>query len=111
MTCAQELNAHGVARMCRLLAVLQPSLSALGAPGGAFRPEAARAFDKARAYYNLLALPPPALLRVASERPGRFFPAEYQALLQARGRRVTANFGFYLRGSASSGLLHVATGG
>lgn len=86
MMIAQELNAHGVTRMCRLLAVLQPSLSALGAPGGAFRPEAARAFDKARAYYNLLALPPPALLRVAAERPGRFFPAEYQALLQARGR-------------------------
>lgn len=42
----QELNWHGVARMCRLLAVLQPSLSALGAPGGVFRPEAARAFDK-----------------------------------------------------------------
>ncbi len=44
----QEMNQHGVARMCRLLAVLQPSLSALGAPGGVFRPEAARAFDKAR---------------------------------------------------------------
>ena len=28
---AQELKAHGVVRMCRLLAVLQPSLSALGA--------------------------------------------------------------------------------
>jgi hypothetical protein len=42
------MNQHGVARMCRLLAVLQPSLSALGAPGGVFRPEAARAFDKAR---------------------------------------------------------------
>jgi hypothetical protein len=40
---------------------------------------------QARAYYGLLALPTPALLKVAAERPGRFFPAEYQALLQARG--------------------------
>ncbi|KAK9837523.1 hypothetical protein WJX81_008555 [Elliptochloris bilobata] len=88
----QELNQHGVTRMCRLLAVLQPSLSALGAPGGAFRPEAARAFDKARAYYGLLALPAAGLLRVAAERPGRFFPAEYQALLQVKyeEREVTA---------------------
>ena len=41
----QELNQHGVARMCRMLAVLQPALSAMGASGG-FRPEAARSFDK-----------------------------------------------------------------
>lgn len=46
--------------------------------------EVASRVAQARAYYGLLALPADALLRVAAERPGRFFPAEYQALLQAR---------------------------
>lgn len=79
---AQEINQHGVARMCRLLAVLQPGLSSLGAAGGAFRPEAARAFEKARAYYGLLTLPPEALLKAAADRPDRFTAPEYLALLQ-----------------------------
>eukprot|EP00891_Asterochloris_glomerata_P001516 jgi/Astpho2/1516/Aster-x0064 len=92
----QELNQHGVARMCRMLAVLQPALSALGASGG-FRPEAARSFDKrpqlgfsqqhqillqARSYFNLLMLSPQALIRAAAERPGRYTPTEWAALLQ-----------------------------
>jgi hypothetical protein len=80
----QEINQHGVARMCRLLAVLQPVLASLGAAGGAFRPEAARAFEKARAYYGLLTVSVDTLLKAASDRPGRFTPAEYLALLQAR---------------------------
>lgn len=79
---AQTINQHGVARMCRLLAVLQPALSSLGAAGGAFRPESARAFEKARAYYGLLTVPTDALLRAAAERPTRFTPSEYLALLQ-----------------------------
>lgn len=68
--------------MCRLLAVLQPALSSLGATGGAFRPESARAFEKARAYYSLLTVPPDALLKAATDRPTRFTPTEYMALMQ-----------------------------
>jgi hypothetical protein len=80
--CVQGINQHGVARMCRLLAVLQPALSSLSAAGGAFRPESARAFEKARAYYGLLTVPADALLRAAAERPTRFTAAEYTAMLQ-----------------------------
>ena len=80
----QSMNQHGIARMCRLLAVVQPALSSLGAAGGAFRPESARAFEKARAYYSLLTLSPDALIKLAAEKPKRFTPAEYMSLLQAR---------------------------
>lgn len=82
MTIVQGINQHGVARMSRLLAVLQPALSSLGATGGAFRPESARAFEKARAYYGLLTVPADALLRAAAERPTRFTATEYTAMLQ-----------------------------
>lgn len=69
--------------MCRMLAVLQPALGALGGePGVLFRPEAARAFERARAYYSLLTLPVEGLLRAASDKPTRFTQMEYQALLQ-----------------------------
>ena len=78
----QSMNQHGIARMCRLLAVVQPALSSLGAAGAAFRPESARAFEKARAYYSLLTLPPDALIKAAAEKPKRFTPSEYMALLQ-----------------------------
>ena len=36
---AQDINAAGVARMTRMLSVLQPALSTLGTTGGNFRPE------------------------------------------------------------------------
>ena len=80
--CVQSMNQHGIARMCRLLAVVQPALSSLGAAGAAFRPESARAFEKARAYYSLMTLPPDALIKAAAEKPKRFTPSEYMALLQ-----------------------------
>ena len=35
----QDINAAGVARMTRMLSVLQPALSTLGTTGGNFRPE------------------------------------------------------------------------
>ena len=76
------MNQHGIARMCRLLAVVQPALSSLGAAGAAFRPESARAFEKARAYYSLLTLPADGLIKAAAEKPKRFTSAEYMALLQ-----------------------------
>ena len=78
----QSMNQHGIARMCRLLAVVQPALSSLGAAGAAFRPESARAFEKARAYYGLLMLPADGLIKAAAEKPKRFTSAEYMALLQ-----------------------------
>ena len=78
----QSMNQHGIARMCRLLAVVQPALSSLGAAGAAFRPESARAFEKARAYYSLLTLPADGLIKAAAEKPKRFTSAEYMALLQ-----------------------------
>ncbi len=79
----QELNAEGVGRMCRMLAVLQPALGVLGGEAGVlFRPEAARAFERARTYYSLLTLPVEGLLRAATDKPTAFTPAEYLALLQ-----------------------------
>ncbi|KAK9815816.1 hypothetical protein WJX72_010122 [[Myrmecia] bisecta] len=78
----REMNQHGVARMCRMLAVLQPALSALGATGGFFRPEASRQFEKARTYYGLVTYKADDLLKAAAEKPTRFTAAEYTALLQ-----------------------------
>ncbi|CAL5223744.1 g6305 [Coccomyxa viridis] len=89
----ESMNQHGIARMCRLLAVVQPALSSLGAAGAAFRPESARAFEKARAYYSLLTLPADGLIKAAAEKPKRFTSAEYMALLQVdyAGREVTGD--------------------
>jgi hypothetical protein len=106
-TChVQAINQHGVARMCRLLAVLQPALSSLGATGGAFRPESARAFEKARAYYSLLTLPADAVLKAALDRPTRFTSAEYLALLQVSIRTdlcMICNAGLQFLPSLESG--------
>ena len=44
---------------------------------------------QARSYFNLLMLSPQALIRAAAERPGRYTPTEWAALLQVR--RCTAN--------------------
>lgn len=73
---------------------LQPAL--LGAGGAAAaaaagpssassssRPEAARQFDKAKLYYTLLTYSPEGLLATVAEKPRRFSPAEYAALLGA----------------------------
>ncbi len=73
---------HGVARMCRLLAVLQLALASLGAAGSALRPKAERAFESG---CTVLV---DTLLKAAGNRPGRFTPAEDLALLQARSLPV-----------------------
>ena len=70
--------------MCHALAVLQPALASLGAGGGPPHPDASRGFDHARAYYALLPSPADSLVKGAAERPLRFTPAEYLALLQVR---------------------------
>ncbi|KAL0041965.1 hypothetical protein WJX79_010411 [Trebouxia sp. C0005] len=85
----QEWSQHGVARMCRMLTVLQPTLASLGGPANN---DAAKHFDKARLYFSLLMYLPEGLQKAASDKPGRFTLAEYTALLQANviGRNVTA---------------------
>lgn len=77
----QEINQHGVARVCHMLAVVQPALSAL-VPTGGYRPEAAKHFERAHTYYNLLICLPDALIRIAAEQPSKYRPAEWAALLQ-----------------------------
>ncbi len=76
-----QLNHRGVQRMCRMLASLQPALA--GAAGGGGRPDAARAFDRAKLYYTLLTYSAEGLVATAAEKPHRFSPAEYAALLAA----------------------------
>ena len=77
----QDWNQHGVARISRMLTVLQPTLTSLG---GTARPEASKHFDKARLYFSLLMYSPEGLQKAASDKPGRFTTAEYSALLQVR---------------------------
>lgn len=60
----QVINAGGVARMNRQLSVLQPVLAAAGAAGGQYRPEAVRAFERARTYYTLLTYSADSLVKV-----------------------------------------------
>lgn len=50
--------------MNRQLSVLQPGLAAAGAAGGQFRPEAVRAFERARTYYTLLTYSTESLIKV-----------------------------------------------
>ncbi|KAL4452048.1 hypothetical protein ABPG75_007710 [Micractinium tetrahymenae] len=76
-----QLNQRGVQRMCRMLASLQPALAGAAAGGG--RPDAARAFDRAKLYYTLLSYSAEGLVATAAEKPHRFSPAEYAALLGA----------------------------
>ncbi len=78
----QAMNQAGLARMCRMLAVLQPFLAALGAATGLFRPDLARHLERARAYYAHLTYSPPALIAAAVARPTRFSPQEYLNLLE-----------------------------
>ena len=49
---------------------------------GSLPPGVGAAFEKARAYYSLLTLPPDALIKAAAEKPKRFTSSEYMALLQ-----------------------------
>ncbi|DBA83817.1 TPA: hypothetical protein ACH3X1_006340 [Trebouxia sp. C0004] len=85
----QEWSQHGVARMCRMLTVLQPTLASLGGPA---QGDVTKHFDKTRLYFSLLMYSPEGLQKAASDKPGRFSVAEYTALLQANvlGRTVTA---------------------
>ena len=75
----QEWSQHGVARMCRMLTVLQPTLASLGGPA---KNDVTKHFDKARLYFSLLMYSPEGLQKAASDKPGRFTVAEYTALLQ-----------------------------
>ncbi len=54
-----------------------------GGGSAASRPEAARQFDKAKLYYTLLTYSVEGLLATVAEKPHRFTPAEYAALLAA----------------------------
>ncbi|KAL6751509.1 hypothetical protein V8C86DRAFT_2777103 [Haematococcus lacustris] len=97
----REINTAGVERMVRSLTALQHTLSSLvpststAGQGGSDR-EAARmasrtaAFDRARAYFQLLNLPAEEVVRLASEQPMRFAYFEWMALLQVQvpGRAV-----------------------
>ncbi|WIA23609.1 hypothetical protein OEZ85_000318 [Tetradesmus obliquus] len=85
-----EMNAMGVERMIRSLALLQGHLCGPGAllPGTNSSPapaggaaEVSRAYDRAKQYYTLVGLPAEEVVRLAGDRPGRFSVAEWQALL------------------------------
>ena len=89
----QSVNAGGVSRMSQALAGLQPALSSLGAKNRDVHPDTSHVFDHARAYYTLLTTSTDGLLRAAAERPTRFTPAEYMALLHVRTFRRTQNRG------------------
>lgn len=79
----QDWNEYGVKRMCRMLTVLQPPLSALGSSADTpAKSEASKPFEKARAYFGLLLCSPEALIRAAADQPAKFTLAEYSALLQ-----------------------------
>ncbi len=68
----------------RIPGCLQPALLGVGGSGSAAsRPEAARQFDKAKLYYTLLTYSVEGLLATVAEKPHRFSPAEYAALLAA----------------------------
>ena len=78
----QEINKAGVAKLSRILAVLQPFLAALGAEGGLFRPQAARYLEKARNYCAHITFAPAALIASAAQRPEKFTPQEWMALFE-----------------------------
>ncbi|GIL50762.1 hypothetical protein Vafri_6903, partial [Volvox africanus] len=86
-------TAAAAAAAAAALATAVPTVSGPGPSAGVLaallvepetRGERGRAFDKARAYYGLLLVPPDEVVRAATERPGRFLYAEWMALLQAR---------------------------
>lgn len=79
----QDWNHHGVKRISRMLAVLQPPLSSVGRSSDmSAKSDANKPFDRARAYYGLLLCSPEALIRAAADQPTKFSLAEYTALLQ-----------------------------
>jgi hypothetical protein len=114
-----EMNALGAERLIATLTVMQGPLAALsaaaaaaapdatggtpgggagggagggGAPGGAPpSADAARAYERAKAYYTLISLPADEVVRLAADRPLRYSVAEWQALLAVRvpGRPVS----------------------
>lgn len=79
--CQQEMNRAGAAKMQRHLTLLRDALGRLGGQ----RPDdsSARAHERARAYYGLLALSTDALLaHLEQARQHHFTSAEMGALLQ-----------------------------
>lgn len=96
-TLMQAMNQAGLARMCRMLAVLQPFLAGLGATMSMFRPEAARHLEKARAYYAHLTYAPQALIAAALSKPTRFTAKEYLALLEVGFQQCFHHFTLILK--------------
>ena len=78
----QELNKAGVAKMSRILAVLQPFLVSLGAEGGMYRPEITKHLEKARNYYAHLTYTPSLLVTAAAAKPSKFTLQEWMALVE-----------------------------
>mmetsp|Transcript_3529 Transcript_3529/g.10158 ORF Transcript_3529/g.10158 Transcript_3529/m.10158 type:complete len:346 (-) Transcript_3529:106-1143(-) len=89
----EEMNPTGVERICKVCSLLQPILGALGVTGdsGAQNLQASREFDATRKYYGLLNERADTLIKFARERPTRYSPVEYLALLEVHvpGRNVT----------------------
>eukprot|EP00887_Chlorella_sp_A99_P002121 scaffold21.g2121.t1 len=97
----RAVNGAGVTRMQRMLASLQPALAGAGGPaaaagapaaaGGAARAVSARAFDRAKQYYQLLTYSAEGVVQTAVDKPARWSGAEYLALLavEVPGRGAT----------------------
>jgi hypothetical protein len=95
------MNELGAERLIRTLTLMQGPLSALGggaidsgAGGGGLASAAgcARAYERAKGYYTLITLPAHEVVRLAVDRPARYTPAEWGALLSVRvPGRVTAD--------------------
>jgi len=100
----QEWSQHGVARMCRMLTVLQPGLTSLEGPA---KGDVTKHFDKARLYFSLLMYSPEGLQKAASDKPGRFTVAEYTALLQVSICLSQANISII---ASSISILSVSQG-
>ena len=94
------MNALGAERLIRTLAVMQGPLMSLGAPapsaehasaGVSSNAESARAYERAKGYYTLITLPADEVVRLAVDKPLRYSPAEWRALLAVRvpGRAVS----------------------
>lgn len=77
---------------------LSSDASAMAAGGAASVAECARAYERAKGYYTLITLPADEVVRLAVDKPLRFNPAEWQALLAVHvpGRTVSESSGIAL---------------
>lgn len=69
--------------------------TAMAAGGAASVAECARAYERAKGYYTLITLPAEEVVRLAVDKPLRYSPAEWRALLAVRvpGRAASDNAG------------------